>query len=292
MPARARIGAKPLWEAAAAYIKRKHLKRTGFEQAQVSYSVYQAMNEDLPLGYSLRPIGPAIEELRMVKNADEIERIRRSVLTNSKTFDAVAKRIRPGMSEAGIAADLDYRMRKLGAEGSAFPTIVASGPHTAHVHASPTRQTLKPNELLLIDMGSAQDGYMSDMTRMLFLGKPDAKIRAMYRAVLDAQLAAVAAVGEGVGTWQVDRAARNVLKAAGLDKQFVHSTGHGLGLEIHEAPRVGRKDKTRLIAGMVITIEPGAYVEGLGGMRVEDTVLVTKTGCEVLTPTSKELMIL
>jgi Xaa-Pro aminopeptidase len=141
-------------------------------------------------------------------------------------------------------------------------------------------------------MGSVQDGYMSDMTRMLFLGQPDSKIQVMYRAVLDAQLAAVAAVREGAGTWQVDRAARQVLKSAGLDKQFVHSTGHGLGLEIHESPRIGKKDKTRLRAGMVITIEPGAYVEGLGGIRIEDTVLVTKTGCEVLTPTSKELMIL
>lgn len=291
-PTFVQIATKPLWEAAAQQIKRKRLKRIGFEQAQVSYAVYKAMDENLPLGHSLKPVGAVIEQLRMVKSDDEITRIRRAVLTNSKAFETVAKHIRTGMSEAAIAADLDNRMRKLGAEGSAFPTIVASGAHTAHVHASPTRRTVQTNELLLIDMGSAQDGYMSDMTRMLFLGKPDSKIQAMYRAVLDAQLAAAAAVREGVGTWQVDRAARQVLKTAGLEKQFVHSTGHGLGLEIHEAPRIGKKDKTRLQAGMVITIEPGAYVEGLGGIRIEDTVLVTKTGCEVLTPTSKELMIL
>jgi Xaa-Pro aminopeptidase len=292
MPTRVHIATKPLWEVAAQQIKRRRLKRVGFEQSQVPYSVYRAVDRDLPPGHALKPVGPVIEELRMVKDAAEIELIRRSVLTNSKAFETVAKRIRPGASEAGIAADLDYRMRKLGAEGSAFPTIVASGIRTAHVHASPTRQTVQTNELLLIDMGSARDGYMSDMTRMLFLGKPDPKIQSMYRAVLEAQLAAVAAVREGVGTWQVDRAARLVLKTAGLDKQFVHSTGHGLGLEIHEAPRIGRKDRTRLLAGMVITIEPGAYVEGLGGIRIEDTVLVTKNGCEVLTPTSKELMVL
>jgi Xaa-Pro aminopeptidase len=266
-PTQVRIVTTPLWMALAKAIQPKRLKRVGFEQS-APYSLYKSVDEKLPLG------------------------IRRAVLTNSKAFDFVAKRIRQGMSEAEIAADLDYRMRKLGAEAAAFPTIVAGGIRTAHVHASPTRQAVQANELLLIDMGSVQDGYMSDMTRMLFLGQPDAKIKAMYRAVLDAQLAAVAAVREGAGTWQVDRAARQVLKSAGLDKQFVHSTGHGLGLEIHESPRIGKKDKTRLRAGMVITIEPGAYVEGLGGIRIEDTVLVTKTGCEVLTPTSKELMIL
>jgi Xaa-Pro aminopeptidase len=292
MPAHLKISRKPLWEAVVPVIQRKRLKRTGFEQSNITYAVYKAIDEELPLGFSLVPIGPVIEELRLIKSEDEIERIRRAVLTNSRTFETVAKRIKPGISEASLAADLDFRMRQLGAEGPAFPTIVAAGTRTALVHASPSRETLKPNDLLLIDMGSAQDGYMSDMTRMLFLGKPDSKIRAMYRAVLEAQLAAVAAVREGAGTWHVDRAARQVLKAAGLDKQFVHSTGHGLGLEIHEAPRIGKKDRTRLQAGMVITIEPGAYIEGFGGMRVEDTVLVTKNGCEVLTPTSKELMVL
>lgn len=292
MTAQVKVATKPLWEAAAQYIQRKRLKRIGFEQNHVTYAVYKTIDEKLSIGYSLKPVAAVVEELRMVKTGDEMRRIRRAVGTNSKAFEAAAKRIKTGVSEADIAADLDFRMRKLGAEASAFPTIVASGPRTALVHASPTGQTVKPNELLLIDVGAAQDGYMSDMTRMLFLGKPDSKILAMYQAVLEAQLAAIDAVREGAGTWQVDRAARQVLKSTGLDKQFVHSTGHGLGLEIHEAPRIGKKDKTRLQAGMVITIEPGAYIEGFGGMRVEDTVLVTKNGCEVLTPTSKELMVL
>jgi Xaa-Pro aminopeptidase len=141
-------------------------------------------------------------------------------------------------------------------------------------------------------MGAFQDGYASDMTRIVFLGNPNARFRAMYKAVLDAQLAAVESVRAGVTAGQVDRKARQVLKAAGLDKAFVHSTGHGLGLEIHESPRLGKKDQTRLEAGMVVTIEPGAYIEGFGGIRIEDTVLVTETGCEVLTPTSKELTVL
>src|ERR1700693_629910 len=141
-------------------------------------------------------------------------------------------------------------------------------------------------------MGSCQNGYMSDMTRMLFLGRPSQTVRSIYRAVLNAQLAAIDTVRAGVTAGQVDRKARQVLESEGLGKEFVHSTRHGLGLEIHEPPRLGKRDKTRLEAGMVITIEPGAYIRGFGGIRIEDTVLVTKTGCEVLTPTPKELMLL
>jgi Xaa-Pro aminopeptidase len=140
-------------------------------------------------------------------------------------------------------------------------------------------------------MGAMQAGYASDMTRMLHLGKPGPKVRKLYKAVLEAQLAGISAVRENTTAGAVDRSTRKVLKAHGYEKLFVHSTGHGLGLEIHEAPRVGNKDKTVLKAGMVITIEPGAYIEGFGGVRIEDTVLVTKTGCEVLTPTPKELIV-
>jgi Xaa-Pro aminopeptidase len=141
-------------------------------------------------------------------------------------------------------------------------------------------------------MGACQDGYMSDMTRVLFLGRPSRRVRSMYNAVLKAQLAAIDAVRPGIRASQVDGAARRVLETEGLGKEFVHATGHGLGLEIHEGPRLGRRDKTRLVAGMAITIEPGAYIRDFGGIRIEDTVLVTKNGCEVLTPTSKELRLL
>jgi Xaa-Pro aminopeptidase len=137
-------------------------------------------------------------------------------------------------------------------------------------------------------MGACQEGYASDMTRTLFLGRPTPRAKRMYRAVLEAQLAAIAAVRDGVAASGVDRAARRRLRAAGLDRAFVHSTGHGLGLEIHEAPRLGRREKAMLRAGMVVTIEPGVYLEGFGGIRIEDTVAVTAAGCEILTPVSKE----
>jgi len=273
-------------------IQRKNLKRVGFEATRMIYDVHRRLKESLPLGTTLKPIGPVIENLRMVKTKEEIERIRRSVQTNSEAFAKTVQSIRPGVSESHIAAELEFQMRRLGAEKPAFETIVAAGPRSALPHARPGHQKTSVNELLLIDMGSCQDGYMSDMTRVLFFGKVTSRIRSMYKAVLKAQLAAIAAVREGVTAGQVDQKARQVLESEGLGKAFVHSTGHGLGLEIHEPPRVGRRDKTRLQAGMVITIEPGAYIQGFGGIRIEDTVLVTKNGCEILTPTSKELMVL
>jgi Xaa-Pro aminopeptidase len=192
------------------------------------------------------------------------------------------------MRERDLAAEIDFRMRRLGAEKPSFETIVAAGERSALPHAHPTGAILKQGQLVLIDMGAFQEGYASDMTRMLFLGEPGARVRRLYRAVLEAQLAAIDAVRPGVTAARVDRAARDVLKAYKLERAFVHSTGHGLGLEIHELPRIGKKDKTPLAAGMAITIEPGVYLEGVGGIRIEDTVLVTRTGCEVLTPTSKE----
>jgi Xaa-Pro aminopeptidase len=182
-------------------------------------------------------------------------------------------------------------MRKLGAEKPSFDTIVAGGERSALPHAQPTAARLANRQLVVVDMGALQDGYCSDMTRMLFLGNPTPKVKRMYGAVLEAQLAAIDAVRAGALTRNVDRAARQVLKGYGLDAAFVHSTGHGLGLEIHEPPRVGKRDKTRLEAGMAITIEPGVYLKGFGGIRIEDTVVVTETGCEILTPTPKDLRV-
>lgn len=282
----------PLDPYAVEAIRRKKFKRIGFEATRMIYDVQRRLKESLPLGVTLKPIGPVIENLRMVKTTEEIARIRRSVLTNSQAFEKTVQSIRPGVSESNIAAELEFQMRRSGAEKPAFETIVAAGARSALPHARPGSQKLGADELLLIDMGSSQDGYMSDMTRVLFFGQANRRHRAMYQSVLKAQLAALAAVREGITAGQVDQKARQVLESEGLGKEFVHSTGHGLGLEIHEPPRVGRRDKTRLQAGMVITIEPGAYIQGFGGIRIEDTVLVTKNGCEILTPTSKELRVL
>jgi Xaa-Pro aminopeptidase len=286
--------------AAAAVIKRKALRKIGFEPAWMNLEQYASLKKALPSGASLHPVASLVEDLRAVKSPAEIALIRRSVLANSEAFARTLKRVRAGLSELEIAAELEFQMKALGCERPAFDTIVAVGERSALPHSHPSGRRVQENELLLLDMGATLDGYTSDMTRMAYMGAPPKRVRELYRAVLEAQLAGINAVRPGVPVYKVDAAARDVLKRHNLDKEFVHSTGHGLGLEIHEAPKIGKKDKTKkgqdrkapitLRAGMAITIEPGAYIQGFGGVRIEDTVLVTERGCEVLTPTSKEFV--
>jgi len=280
----------PLVNAATIVIKRKKLKKIGFEAAHTSVQASQRLKDGLPLGASLVPVVGLVEERRMVKSAVEIEKIRGSVRLNSEAYQRVIRRVRPGVRELDIAAEIEYQMKMLGAEKPAFDTIVAAKDRSALPHAHPTGYRLVGNELLLIDMGASLEGYSSDMTRTVHLGPPPKRIKQIYAAVLEAQLAGIDAVRPGATAGSVDRATRRTLKKYGMEKAFVHSTGHGLGLEIHEPPRLGKNDKTILAPGMAITIEPGVYLEGQGGIRIEDTVLVTSTGCEILTPTPKEFL--
>jgi Xaa-Pro aminopeptidase len=185
-------------------------------------------------------------------------------------------------------------MKLQGASGTSFETIVASGPRSSWPHARPTPKLLRKNELVVLDQGAILRDYCSDMTRTVFLGRSSAavrvRVRTLYDAVLQAQEAAIAAIRPGVTAASVDAAARKVFKKAGLERFFTHSTGHGLGLEIHEMPRLGRGEETLLEAGMVVTVEPGLYLDHLGGIRIEDEVLVTSRGGEVLTSASREFL--
>jgi Xaa-Pro aminopeptidase len=286
-----RIAKGPLVLDVLATLRKLGVGRIGYEPARMTCDFYDSLHSRLPLRASLEPVHGWIEELRMVKSAAEIARIRKSVATNSRAFERTLRHVKAGMRECDLAAELEYRMRRLGAEKPAFETIVAAGARSALPHAQPTHARLSPGDLVVIDMGAFENGYASDMTRMLSVGAPTAEVKRMYRAVLEAQLAGVDAVSPGVATVRVDATARKVLKGYGLEKWFTHSTGHGLGLEIHEPPRLGKRDRNRLQPGMAITIEPGVYLEGFGGIRIEDTVLVTATGCEILTPTPKELFV-
>jgi len=288
---RVRIAKGPLTAAILQEIGRVRLRRIGFEQDNLTVAQLSGFSNGLPPKTFLQPVSGLIENLRLVKDAGEIEKIRASVLTNSNALDAALQQFKIGMKESELAVEIDYQNRRLGAEAPAFDTIVAAGERAALPHAHPGPNAIGPG-ILLIDMGAFQDGYASDMTRMVHVGAPSPKYKKAYRAVLEAQLAAIAAVKPGATTNAVDRAARSTLKQHGLEREFIHSTGHGLGLEIHELPRIGRKDKTKLAEGMAITIEPGVYIEGWGGIRIEDTVLVTAMGCEVLTPTSKTLRVI
>ncbi|HWC97175.1 MAG TPA: Xaa-Pro peptidase family protein [Candidatus Sulfopaludibacter sp.] len=286
------ISKGPLVPDVIAAIAKQGLRRVGYEPARMTCDSLDSLQSRMPMKSSLVPVLGCVEALRMVKSPEEIALIRRSVETNSRAFETTVRRVKPGMKESDLAAELEYRMRRLGAEKPSFETIVAGGARSALPHAQPTAAPLATGQLVVVDMGALQDGYCSDMTRMLFLGTPTAKVKRAYRAVLEAQLAAIDAVRPGVTTARVDAAARNVLKGYGLADAFVHSTGHGLGLEIHEPPRIGKRDKTKLAEGMAITIEPGVYIEGFGGIRIEDTVVVTKTGCDILTPTEKSLRVI
>ena len=221
----------PLIAGVIEVIRRKRLKKSGFESGWTQFDAYQRLKEDLPLGVSLVPVGRIIEERRMVKSSAEIDTIRRSVNLNSEALRARTRSASgPACAKLDVAAEIEFQMKMLGAEKPSFDTIIAAGPHSALPHSHPTGHQIGANELLLIDMGASLEGYASDMTRVIHLGPPPKKIREMYRAVLEAQLAGIAAVREGTTAGKVDAATRNVLKKHKLDKAFVHSTGHGPGL--------------------------------------------------------------
>ena len=272
-------------------IRARRLASIGFEYNRTSYQSYEFLRRKLR-GRRLFALDGVVERQREVKSPQEIERIRRSVHLNSRAFDLACRELRADWTEARLAAEIDYQMRLLGAAKPAFDTIVAGGARSALPHARPQPAALERNAPILVDQGAILDDYVSDMTRMVCLGRLSNQQRLVFQAVREAQEAAIDAVRAGVKAHSVDRKARQVLKRFKLDTAFPHSTGHGLGLEIHEQPRVGRSENTRLRSGMVITIEPGAYLEGVGGVRIEDVVLVTATGCEVLTPTPRDVRVL
>jgi Xaa-Pro aminopeptidase len=233
---------------------------------------------------------PIVETLRRVKDEDELALMIEAALVGCKLFDHILTFIRPGIREIEVAAELEHQARPLGAEAMSFETIVASGERSALPHGRATSAPLPRRGFLTLDFGIILGGYCSDMTRTVYLGKPKSDERNAYNAVLEAQEAAVAAVGSGVRCGEVDEAARAVLRREGLADAFSHSTGHGVGLEIHEPPRIGAGQPTRLMPGMVVTIEPGVYLTGRFGVRIEDMVLVTPTGGQVLTPAPKALI--
>jgi Xaa-Pro aminopeptidase len=238
----------------------------------------------------LRSAPPLVERARMVKDADEILRIRQAVELGAGLFEIAREKIRPGVREVEVAAAMEYEARCCGAEGMSFPTILASGKRSAIVHGRASDARVPRRGFVVCDFGVILAGYCSDRTHTVHVGQPSGEARGLYEAVLDAQRAAIAAVRPGVTAAEVDGAARRVLRKRKLARYFTHSTGHGLGLEIHELPRLAEGQTQKLEPGMVITIEPGAYVAGKWGVRIEDVVVVTSSGCEVLTATEKELV--
>lgn len=262
----------------------------GYQGAQVSAAGFRRLRR-LHRG-GLRDVGHRVSLLRVVKDASEIAVMRRAAAVTEEGLATVVARGLVGRFERDVAWDLQAEYHRLGAEGEAFPAIVAAGDHGAQAHAVPGDRVIAAGELVVIDTGARVDGYCSDITRTYAAGEPSEELRRIHDVVLAAQVAGLAAVRDGAhGRDDVDAAARAVIVEAGFGEQFGHGTGHGVGLEVHEAPSLGRTRGDRLAADMVCTVEPGIYIEGVAGVRIEDTVLVTERGCERLTSSSKELQI-
>jgi Xaa-Pro aminopeptidase len=235
-----------------------------------------------------------VEQFRQIKDPSEVATLRDSAARLSQVADAAFRSIRPGVSEREVAGAIERAIRSVGYERQAFDTIVASGPNAALPHYRAGTRILQPGDLVVLDFGGVLDGYCSDLTRTVSVGAPTPDARRLHAAVRDAQRTAIEAVRPGVPATGIDAAARDLLEARGLGEAFGHGTGHGLGLDVHEEPRIGpprpHSASVQLEPGMVFTIEPGAYVPGLGGVRIEDDILVTQEGCEVLTSVPKDLL--
>jgi len=279
-----------LVESAGRFLRESSARRMGFDP--VLLTVAQLSGIRKAAGPRLRWIqAPAmVEGLRMRKDASELSQMRKAAVLAGDVVQEAIGLLKPGIREIEVASEIEYRMRKKGASGPAFETIVAFGARAALPHARPTAKRLRKNELVVLDLGVILGHYCSDITRTVFVGRASGRIRTWYRGVLEAQLAAIAAARNGALCGDVDAAARRVLTGYHLDRLFVHSTGHGLGLEVHEEPRVARGQKKRLEPGNVITIEPGVYAEGIGGIRIEDDVAVHADRTEVLTRIPRDLI--
>jgi Xaa-Pro aminopeptidase len=267
------------------------LKRIGFEAGHLAFASYRMLAKNLPVPIHLRPAPTLVEEIRIIKDSDELALMRAAARLGTSLFDRALEVIRPGVPELEVAAEMEYAASKAGAEGMSFSTIIASGSRSALPHGRASRQPIPQDGFVVCDFGVILAGYCSDMTRTVYVGRPSEEARSAYNAVREAQQAALDAVRPGAKLSDVDRAARKLLQKHKLARYFTHSTGHGVGLEIHEAPRVAEGQEGELRPGMVITIEPGIYLPGQWGIRIEDMVAVTDRGCEVLAPATKELVV-
>jgi Xaa-Pro aminopeptidase len=266
-----------------AVFRRLGLRRLLFEGHAMLYATalkFQKMGE--ALGIEMVSAGGVVERLRIRKSPTEIEKIRQAVLLNETVFQQVYQGMQPGQTEREVALAIETAMMQKGAEAPAFPTIVASGPNAALPHAVPSDKKLRRGEPVIIDMGLKLDGYCSDMTRTVVFGKPDKRTVTMLRVVRRAQQAALRALRAGIMARDADRAAREVIVRAGYGKNFGHGLGHGVGLAVHEPPSLNRLRRSRLQPGMVVTVEPGVYLPGWGGVRLENMIVVEEKGCTVL----------
>jgi Xaa-Pro aminopeptidase len=283
---------KGLLRAVEERLKRNKDRRVGYEDAHLTCADFSRLQQGVARRVSFVPATGLVEQLRAVKDEEEVAKIRGAGRITVEVFEKVLEGVRPGVSESDLGAEIEYLMRKKGGEGVAFETIVSSGARAALPHARASRKLLKENESVIFDLGAILAGYAADMTRTVYLGEPSRRVRSLYNAVVEAQEKAARSALPGARAGDVDRVARRTLGGRGVARLFTHSTGHGVGMDAHELPRLARGEKARLQTGHVVTIEPGVYLQGWGGIRIEDTVLVGPAGPEVLTPAPKDQWIL
>ena len=270
-------------------LKADGVRACGFEEEKLTVSQFRQFDA---LSVQLKPMSRGISSFRAVKDAGEIENLRIAQSMADKAFELFLGRVKPGMTEVEAAAELDYLCRLQGSEGPSFDTIIGSGPNGAMCHAIPGKRKLADGDLVVVDFGCMYNGYHSDMTRTFGIGKVSDKCRKIYDIVLEAQLNALESLKSGISGREFDRIARDCISSYGYGEAFGHSLGHGFGLEIHEKPRASKLSEDILLAGMTITDEPGIYLEGEFGVRIEDDLVVTEDGCINLANTTKKLMII
>lgn len=279
-----------LFEKVAELIEQAQVKTLGFEKYHVTFDTYETMQEAFDA--ELKPIGRFIESFREVKDAEELATIRKAVEIAEKGFEHILDYIEAGMTEIEVANELDFYMRSLGASGVSFETIVASGERSAMPHGVASDKKIEQGDMITIDFGCYYNGYVSDMTRTIALGDPGEELKKIHQIVLEANLKVDEAICAGMTGAELDKIARDYIAENGYGDNFGHSLGHGIGLEIHEGPALHQKNDEPLKVGNVVTNEPGIYVSGLGGVRIEDDIIITEDGHETINRTSKELIII
>lgn len=280
----------PIFEEVAKIISDNELKTLGFEENDVTYSSYR--NLEKLLSCELQPVSNFVEDLREIKTDDEIEIIQKAIQIAEQAYEYILDFIKPGMTEIEVANELDFYMRKHGASGVSFDTIVASGVRSAMPHGVASDKVIDQGDMITIDFGCYYKGYVSDMTRTFAMGEPAEELKKIHAIVLEANKKVTEQARAGMTGAEVDAIARDYITAQGYGDYFGHSTGHGIGLEVHEGPGVNSKNDKQLVENNVITNEPGIYIPGLGGVRIEDDLVIKKDGNVNLNSTSKELIIL
>ncbi|MBZ5201355.1 aminopeptidase P family protein [Planomicrobium chinense] len=279
-----------LLEEAAELAKNLAVKSLAFEKDYVTYAAFQ--DYQAKIDAELKPVSGLIEKIRMIKTPEEVSILKAAAKIADDAFEHICKFIKVGQTELEISNELEFFMRKQGATSSSFDTIVASGLRSALPHGVATEKKIESGDFITLDYGALYNGYISDITRTVAVGEPSEKLKEIYQVVLDAQVQAVEKIGPGMTGIEADAIARDYIKSKGYGEAFGHSTGHGIGLEVHEAPGLSFKSQTVLEPGMAVTVEPGIYLPGIGGVRIEDDILITESGNERLTHSTKELRIL